>query len=43
MKLRECGFETVPDIRWDSQAVLDSIKENDFHGTLKQGKTTRSL
>jgi hypothetical protein len=26
-----------------SQAVLDSIKENDFHGVLKRGKTMGSL
>jgi hypothetical protein len=26
------GFETVSDIQRKSPAVLDSIKENDFHG-----------
>jgi hypothetical protein len=26
--------ETVSDISRESQAVLDSIKENDFHGAL---------
>jgi hypothetical protein len=30
-KLKGC-FETVPDIERESQAVLDSIKENGFHG-----------
>jgi hypothetical protein len=28
-------FETVSDIRRKSQAVLDSIKENDFHGAFE--------
>jgi hypothetical protein len=28
-------FETVSDIQRESQAVLDSIKENDFHGTFE--------
>jgi hypothetical protein len=32
MKLNGRGFETVSDIQRESQAVLDSIKENDFHG-----------
>jgi hypothetical protein len=27
----------VSDIQRESQAVLDSIKENDFHGVLKRG------
>jgi transposase len=31
MKLKRRRFETVPDIQRESQAVLDSIKENDFH------------
>jgi hypothetical protein len=31
-------FETVPDIQRESHAVLDSIKENNFHGALKYGK-----
>jgi hypothetical protein len=32
MKLKGRRSETVPDIQRESQAVLDSIKENDFHG-----------
>jgi hypothetical protein len=32
MKLKGWCFETVSDIQRKSQAVLDSIKENDFHG-----------
>jgi hypothetical protein len=32
MKLKGRRFETVSDIQRESQAVLDSIKENDFHG-----------
>jgi hypothetical protein len=31
MKLKGRHFETVSDIQKESQAVLDSIKENDFH------------
>jgi hypothetical protein len=31
MQLKEQRFETLPDIQRESQAVLDSIKENDFH------------
>jgi hypothetical protein len=38
MKLKGQQFETVSDIQRESQAVLDSIKENDFHGVLKRGK-----
>jgi histone-lysine N-methyltransferase SETMAR len=30
MKLKGRRFETVSDIQRESQAVLDSIKENDF-------------
>jgi histone-lysine N-methyltransferase SETMAR len=33
MKLKGRRFETVSDIQRESQAALDSIKENDFHGT----------
>jgi hypothetical protein len=32
MKLKGRCFETVSDMQRESQAVLDSIKENDFHG-----------
>jgi hypothetical protein len=35
MKLKERRFETVSDIQRKSQAVLDSIKENDFHGAFE--------
>jgi histone-lysine N-methyltransferase SETMAR len=31
MKLKGQHFETVSDIQRKSQAVLDSIKERDFH------------
>jgi hypothetical protein len=37
MKLKRC-FETVSDIKRESQAVLDSIKENDFHGAFEAWK-----
>jgi hypothetical protein len=35
MKLKGRCFETVSDIQRESQVVLDSIKENDFHGTFE--------
>jgi hypothetical protein len=35
MKLKGWCFETVPDIQRKSQAVLDSIKENDFYGAFE--------
>jgi hypothetical protein len=35
MKLKEGRFETVSDIQRESQAVLDIIKENGFHGALE--------
>jgi hypothetical protein len=35
LKLKGQHFETVSDIRRESQAVLDSIKENDFHGAFE--------
>jgi hypothetical protein len=35
MKLKGRCFETVSDFRRESQAVLDSIKENDFHGAFE--------
>jgi hypothetical protein len=42
MKLQERRFETVPDIQRGSQkelqAVLDSIKEIDFHGAFEAWK-----
>jgi hypothetical protein len=41
MKLKERRFETVSDIQRESQAVLDSIKVNDFHGVLMRGKNDR--
>jgi hypothetical protein len=31
MKLKGQRFETLSDIQRESQAVLDTIKENDFH------------
>jgi hypothetical protein len=38
MKLKEQRFETVSDIQRESQVVLDSIKENDFHGAFEVWK-----
>jgi hypothetical protein len=38
MKLKGQHFETLPDIQRELQAVLDSIKENDFHGAFEAWK-----
>jgi hypothetical protein len=38
IKLKGQHFETVSDIQRESQAVLDSIKENVFHGTFEAWK-----
>jgi hypothetical protein len=38
MKLKGRRFERVSDNQRESQAVLDSIKQKDFHGVLKLGK-----
>jgi hypothetical protein len=38
MKLKGQCFETVSDIQKESQAVLDSIKEYDFHGAFEAWK-----
>jgi hypothetical protein len=38
MKLKGRRFKTVSDIQSESQAVLDSIKENDFHGAVEAWK-----
>jgi hypothetical protein len=38
MKLKGRHFETESDTRRESQAVLDSIKENDFHGAFEVWK-----
>jgi hypothetical protein len=40
LKIRLTGrrFEIVSDIQRESQAVLDSIKANDFHGALEAQK-----
>jgi hypothetical protein len=38
MKLKGQRFETVSDIQRELQAVLDSIKENDFHGAFEAWK-----
>jgi hypothetical protein len=38
MKLKGRHFETASDIQTESQAVLDSIKENDFHGAFEAWK-----
>jgi hypothetical protein len=38
MKLKGQCFETVSDIQRESQAVLDTIKENDFHSAFEASK-----
>jgi hypothetical protein len=38
MKLKGRHFEIVSDIQRELQAVLDSIKENDFHGAFEMRK-----
>jgi hypothetical protein len=38
MKLEGQCFETVYVIQRESQAVLDSVKENDFHGAFEAWK-----
>jgi hypothetical protein len=38
MKLKGRHVETVSDIQRESQAVLNSIKENDFHGAFEAWK-----
>jgi hypothetical protein len=40
MKLKGRRFETVSDIQSESQAVLDSIKENDFYGVFEAWEKT---
>jgi transposase len=41
MKLKGRCFQIVSDIQRESQAVLDSIKENDFHGAFEVCKKRR--
>jgi transposase len=44
MKLKGRHFETVSDIQRESQTLLDSIKQNDFHGAFEVwGKMMGSL
>jgi hypothetical protein len=43
MKLKRRRFETVADIQRESQAVLNSIKENDFHGAFEAEEKTMGL
>jgi hypothetical protein len=38
MKRKGRRFETESDIQRESQAALDSFKENDFHGTFEARK-----
>jgi hypothetical protein len=38
MEMKGRRFETLSDIHWELQAVLDSIKENDFHGACEAWK-----
>jgi hypothetical protein len=40
MKLRGRRFRTVSDIQKELQAVLDSIKKNEFHGAFEAWKKT---
>jgi hypothetical protein len=35
MKLKGQHFETVSDIQRESQAVVNNLKENDFHGAFE--------
>jgi hypothetical protein len=42
MKLMAC-FETMSDIQRELQAVLDTIKENYFHGAFEAWKKTELL
>jgi hypothetical protein len=37
MRLKGRHFETVSDIQKESQVVLNSIKQNDFHGASEAG------
>jgi hypothetical protein len=41
MKLKGRRFETVSGIQRELQTVLDSIKENDFHGSFEAWKIWR--
>jgi hypothetical protein len=38
MKLKGRCFGTVSDIQRESHAILDSIRENDFHGAFEAWK-----
>jgi hypothetical protein len=38
MKLKGRHSETLSDVHWESQAVLDSITENYFHGAFEEWK-----
>jgi hypothetical protein len=40
MKLKGRRFETVSDIQRELQVVLNSMKENDFHGAIEAWKKT---
>jgi hypothetical protein len=40
MKLKGRRFETVSDIQRESQAVLDSIQDNEFYGAFQAWKKT---
>jgi hypothetical protein len=39
MKLKGQNFEMVSDIQRELQAILNGIKENDFHGDFEAWKT----
>jgi hypothetical protein len=43
MKLKGRNFETMSDTQRESQAVLDSVKENNFHGASEVRKNMGSL
>jgi hypothetical protein len=38
MKPKELHFERVPDIQWELQAALHSIKENDLYDSFEAWK-----
>jgi hypothetical protein len=43
MKLNGRRFETVCDMHRESQVILDSIKESDFHGDFEVWKKKRKV
>jgi hypothetical protein len=43
MKLKGQRFETVSDIQRESQAKLDRIRENYFHGAFEEWKKSNGI